>query len=463
MGRISITRRLTLLFSLASTLVLLALGLVIAGSVEKHFEEQDLEVLQDKMEQTRNALLRSGSLNGVDQTHGSMDHSIGGHHSLEIVVLGSHQELLFSSATPSFAVSDLLDAARRTPGRPVIWKRADQSYRGLALPVTSGIDGGNSMVVAVAMDMLHHESFMRSFQWTLWLFMAGASLLTGLLGWTVVKHGLAPLRTMRDQTRVVTAQRLSHRLLVESLPTELCELAQSLNEMLERLEEAFMRLSGFSSDIAHELRTPVSNLMTETQVALSRARTAEAYRGILESNAEEFERMARMISDMLLLAKSENDLFVPHRQRVRLSTEVLALFDYYDAVADEKELRLTLEGDGDVHADQLMLRRGLGNLLSNAIRHARRNSTVSFVITDLAEVIDISVTNTGDTIAPEFLDRIFDRFFRIDPSRQRSSEGTGLGLAITRSIIVAHGGTIAAQSSVEKTVFTIRLPKITKM
>ena len=118
--------------------------------------------------------------------------------------------------------------------------------------------------------------------------------------------------------------------------------------MLARLEEAFVRLSSFSSDIAHELRTPVSNLMTQTQVALSRARSADDYRGILESNAEEFEHMARMISDMLLLAKADNGLWCCRTARPsHLANEVRALFDYYDAVADEKGF-LVLEGEADV-------------------------------------------------------------------------------------------------------------------
>ena len=147
----------------------------------------------------------------------------------------------------------------------------------------------------------------------------------------------------------------------------------------DRLEEAFLRLSDFSSDIAHELRTPVSNLMTQTQVALSRARNADDYRSILESNAEEFEHMARMISDMLLLAKAENGLVVPHRETLQLGAEVRALFDYYDAVAEEKGITLMLEGDAEISADRLMLRRALGNLLSNAVRHATPGSSVRAV------------------------------------------------------------------------------------
>ena len=271
-------------------------------------------------------------------------------------------------------------------------------------------------------------------------------------------HAIIEVRLFNTFALGITAQQLSYRLAVQSVPLELAELAQSLNDMLARLEEAFRRLSDFSSDIAHELRTPVSNLMTQTQVALSRSRSADEYRSILESNAEEFERMARMISDMLLLAKAENGLVVPTRETVHLAAEVQALFDFYEALADEKGLQLSLEGDGSISADRLMLRRALGNLLSNAVRHAAVNSKLRVTVTSGPDAVSIAVENTGDGIAPENLGRIFDRFFRVDPSRQRSSEGTGLGLAITRSIVLAHGGAISAKSTGALTTFTIQLP-----
>ncbi|MBT9508674.1 heavy metal sensor histidine kinase [Rhodoferax sp.] len=458
-GRTSITRRLTLLFIIASSAVLLALGFVIASSVEQHFEDLDMEVLVGKMELTRHALAMLKSqddLNGLSQ---QLDHSLIGHHGLEVMVIGANHAVIFATPNANFAPGLVAASATQTPHRPMLWTLGEQTYRGIAAELPTGINGGKKVVVAVATDIAHHQAFMHSFLQTLWIFVAGAAALTGVLGWAAARRGLAPLRAMREQTQTVTAQQLSYRLAVESAPVELAELAQSLNEMLARLEEAFHRLSDFSSDIAHELRTPVSNLMTQTQVALSRPREADAYRGILESNAEEFERMARMISDMLLLAKAEYGLVVPSRETVHLATEVRALFDYYDAVAEDKGLRLTLEGDGEASADRLMLRRALSNLLSNAVRHSAFKTTLRVNINTGLDAISIAMENTGDAIPQAYLERIFDRFFRVDPSRQRSSEGTGLGLAITKSIIVAHGGTISVASTEGVTTFTIRLPR----
>jgi len=454
-----LTWRLTLLFVLAASTVLIGLGMVIATAVERHFQEQDMEVLAGKMALTRHTLELLTTVDDLPHVALMLDNALIGHHGLELLVLTPRREVLYATAGAGFTPQRVIDSARLQPNRPTTWTLGQQTYRGIATELPTGVAALSPLTVAVATDIAHHQAFMRDFQRTLWGFVAVAAALTGLLGWVAARRGLAPLRAMREQAQVVTAQQLSRRLAVTAVPAELAELAHSLNDMLARLEEAFARLSSFSSDIAHELRTPVSNLMTQTQVALSRARSADDYRGILESNAEEFERLARMISDMLLLAKADNGLVLPNRETVHLASEVRALFDYYEAVAEEKGLQLVLEGEADVSADRLMLRRALGNLLSNAVRHAAPHSSVRVRIDASPDTVRVTTENTGEAIRPEHLERIFDRFFRVDPSRQRSSEGTGLGLAITRSIVLAHGGSISASSEAGVTRFCIALPR----
>lgn len=462
-SRTSLTQRLTLMFVSAASSVLLALGFVIAASVEQHFEELDMEVLSGKMELIRQAFLAVTSHEGLTQFAHQLAQSLVGHQGLEVMVIDADHSVVFATGNANFSPEVVINQATWTPGRSGLWLQGSQTYRGLAAQIpTATLDSNGvpvNVYVAVATDIAQHTAYLSAFLKTLWLFVAAAVALTGVLGWAAVRRGLMPLRTMREQAQVVTAQQLSHRLQVQHLPVELAELGQSLNDMLGRLDEAFTRLSDFSSDIAHELRTPVSNLMTQTQVVLSRPRDAAEYRSVLESNAEELERMARMISDMLLLAKAENGLVVPSRENVDLAKEVRVLFDYYEAVADEKNLQLSLDAEGAVPllADRLMLRRALGNLLSNAIRHANPDSCVRVTLGQTSDALTVTVENVGDTIAPEFLERIFDRFFRVDSARQHG-DGTGLGLAIAKSIIVGHGGTISASSSGAVTKFTIKLP-----
>lgn len=463
LSNLSLTQRLTLLFMLTSTAVLLGLGFFIARSIEKHFEDLDMEALTGKLVLVQHSLLSVGSGADLAQLPAQLDRLMIGHSGLELMVLDAQQTVLYATGQVNFAPALVQASASEQPYRPVLWRQGEQTFRAIVTWFDTGVaqseTGRQRLLVALASNTANHQIYLQSILRTLWSFVGVAALLTTLLGYGAVRQSLAPLRAMREKARVITAQQLGHRLPVDSVPHELARLAQSLNDMLARLEEAFTRLSDFSSDIAHELRTPVSNLMTQTQVALSRARSADDYRNVLESNAEEFERVSRMISDMLLLAKADNGLVVPNREPVDLASDVQALFDFYEALADEKGLRLQRVGSASVHADRLMLRRAVANLLSNAIRYATPGSVVQVSLDESAEQVCIAVQNAGETIAPELLERIFDRFFRIDPARQRSSEGTGLGLAITRSIVVAHGGSIAATSVNGLTTLTICLPR----
>jgi two-component system heavy metal sensor histidine kinase CusS len=228
---------------------------------------------------------------------------------------------------------------------------------------------------------------------------------------------------------------------------------------LSRLEDSFRRLSEFSSDLAHELRTPIANMMTQTQVALSRARPADEYREVLYSISEEFDRLARMISDMLFLAKADNGQIVPRSAAVDLANEVRELFEFYDALAEDRGVGMALIGEGTVGGERLMIRRAISNLLSNAINHTPRGGRINVRIEEAdGGKVRLAVENTGDGIAAEHLPRLFDRFYRIDPSRHRSTEGAGLGLAITKSIARAHRGTVNAYSADGLTRIEILFP-----
>jgi two-component system heavy metal sensor histidine kinase CusS len=459
-GRKSITFRLTLLFASASTAVLLLLGLLIGNSVEHHFEEQDMEVLSGKMELTRHALEKVHSQSDLDALSQQLDDSLVGHHGLAVVVVAPSGQTLFVTSGAEFPQALLAQPSSMSISRPIVWKTRDGvPLRGISEMVQTGIKDSKPAVVAVATDISHHEHFMSSFRTTLWSVVVLAALITGLLGWMAVRRGLAPLHAIKQEAAAITANRLHSRLPTESIPVELMDLAETLNQMLARLEDSFRRLSDFSSDIAHELRTPVSNLLTQTQVMLSRARTIDEYQDVLASNAEELERMAKMIADMLFLAKADNDLVVPNLEAADLRAEAEGLASFYEAVAEENSVTLTVDGNATVRGDRLMLRRAMGNLLSNAFGHTPRGGYIRVRIGMTGDrMATIQVENSGETIPPEHLPRLFDRFYRTDPSRKRLADGVGLGLAITRSIIQAHGGLVSAQSVDGITVFTLRIP-----
>ena len=458
----SITFRLTLFFSTASTAVLLVVGYLIGTLVERHFEEIDLNDLNGKLELVRHTLVKAHAPSDMEIVPQRLSDALVGHHGLSVAVLGPDRKMLFTTPDAVFPAS-LLESPMRadSSGRAKLltWEKDGQAYRGIAAAAVTGVAGQLPATVVVAVNIEHHQMFMEAFQKSLWLAIAASIALTALLGWIAARRGLAPVREMADVARGISAHRLGERLPPESVPAELADLAIAFNGMLARLEDSFRRLSDFSSDLAHELRTPISNLMTQTQVAISKARSADQYREVLYSNLEEYERLARMIADMLFLAKADNGLIVPSSETVDLAAEARELFGFYEAFAEEQGVSLVLAGAGFVQGDRLMIRRALSNLLSNAIRHTRRDGSVKLRIDqDKSGAVELSVENPGEVIEPEHLPRLFDRFYRVDPSRQKASEGAGLGLAITKSIVEAHKATIRAYSSNGTTRFAVTFP-----
>ncbi len=458
-GGASLTVRLTVLFAAASTAVLLLLGYLIASSVEQHFEEQDMGLLGGKLELVEHVLQQARSGDELGSLPARLADSLVGHHSLEVLVMAPDGNVLFASKGARFP-QRLLRAATSTVSGGEVWTTSPgHSVRGIAKLAATGIPGSGPATIAIATDIGHHEHFMVAFQRTLWSVATLGAILTGLLGWGAARRGLAPLRAMGREVGAITARRLDARLSADAVPAELAELAETLNGMLARLEESFKRLSNFSSDLAHELRTPVSNLLTQTQVTLSKSRTVGEYRDILASNAEEFERLARIVSDMLFLAKSENDLIVPNREPVGLADEVKSVLEFYEALAEERGITVALFGQGSISGDRLMIRRAINNLVSNAVRHTAPGGAITVRILERHTLgIELQVENEGEAIAAAHLPRLFDRFYRVDSARQRQSEGAGLGLAITRSIVRAHGGEAAVYSGNGRSTFCLRFP-----
>lgn len=458
LARLTLTVRLTVFYTLVSAVVLSGLGVLMALATYRHFIDLDRIYLQDKAQliqkfitETPQAQLLVSRLDELRESH----------HDLHLQLRRGDGEIVYGGEDISFP--DGLAASETSTTTPFDWRDGTRQLRGISLeldgPTAPGslVKEGQKMRLLVALDTLHHTHFMADLLQTLVLYLLAATLLSGMLGWWAARSGLAPLRIMKERAMVVTAHKLDQRMPVDAVPVEMADLAQSLNTMLERLETDFSRLLEFSGDLAHELRTPISNLLTQTQVSLAQQRDAAAYREILASNAEEFQRLARMVSDMLFLAKAENGLALPHREAISLEREVQALFDFYDAVADEKGVHLRLSGRANVAGDRLMIRRAISNLLSNAVRHAPAGSAVEVTIAQDEGVTALCVSNAGAPIDVAQLPRLFDRFYRVDKSRAHpESDGTGLGLSITRAIMVAHGGTASVSSGNGRITFCLR-------
>ena len=454
--QVSLVLRLTVYFALVSGVVLLGLGWLIARAIEAHFVDLDRDTLLSKIHLVHGVVGQQSAVVLDERLRHVLPASFSGHHDLYARVIGPDGRVIFDPPGLAFPAGmgfpDLGDETM------FAWEDGSRHFRGMAVSLPIG-DGEQTLRLAVAINTEHHDVFMDEFRVTLAGYVILAAVLSGFFGWLAARRGLRPLRAMRSRAAAVTASRLDQRMPVEAVPAEMAELARELNAMLARLEEAFRRLSEFSSDLAHELRTPISNLLTQTEVSLSLPRKASDYQDILASNAEELQRLARMVADMLFLAKAENGLVLPSREAVDLATEVQALFDYYEALADERGVALRRDGEGTVTGDRLMIRRAINNLLSNALRYTRRGEAIAVSVRSAGGVIEVAVENPGEAIPADRLPHLFDRFFRADRSRyHRDSEGAGLGLAITRAIVAAHGGSVAASSASGRNRFTLSFP-----
>ncbi|WP_248730738.1 heavy metal sensor histidine kinase [Pseudomonas sp. MWU13-2517] len=446
--RLSLTSRLALLFAACTAVVSLLAGVLFNRASEAHFIELDQQQLDSKLLALRATLQGVDSLQSFAQREAQLRAELLLQQDLTLRITSAGQRWLDNA--PSVTLPE-------APGLHSV-QHAGTEYRVYNALLSAGQP--DSPQVTLILDITHHQHFLQRMQHLIWLTVGLSALATALLGAWAARSGLRPLRRMGEVAASVSAHSLTQRLPQEQMPVELAELAQSFNAMLGRLDDAFQRLSAFSADIAHELRTPLSNLLTQTQVILTQPRPLEDYREALHSNLEELQWMAQLVNDMLYLAKADNGLLIPRREALALEEEVEALLEFFALLAEDAHVSLVREGTAHTAGDRGMLRRALSNLLDNALRFTPAGGEVRVRLTESTRGVTLTVENTGEGIAAVVLPRLFDRFYRADPARREgSSEHAGLGLAITQSIVKAHGGRIYCESGAGWTRFVIELPK----
>lgn len=454
---ISITARISLLFSLLAASLLVVAGTLLGYAVHQKFIKEDTLELNGKIEVVRNILAtthrKPEDRDEVSQRLKDIEY---GHPGI-IISVRTPDGVLFSAGNPD-AAARLLQDSGPSDATPTIRKYGSRVYRYISIRISHGA-GRAAAKAVIALDITDDQNFLSEFQHYLILSVVVMTALLGWLGWIVVRHGLGPLRQVSDLVGAISSTQLDRPLDDMGVPRELKGLVASFDVMRARLHESFRQLSDFSSDIAHELRTPIHNLLIQTQVTLAGDENLPAYRSVLQANEEEYQRLSRMISDMLFLAKADNKLLSLHKEHVDLASELSALFEFYEAMASERGIRFDLRGDAIVFADRLMIQRALSNLVSNALRFTPDHLTIRAVIHSDQESVRIDLSNPGPPIPADLQEKIFERLYRIDPSRREGhTDNVGLGLAITRSIVEMHGGKIGVESEDGWVTFTISLP-----
>lgn len=355
-------------------------------------------------------------------------------------------------------------AAPDVPGEGANYESdAGRSFRVLAVRV--GPPGRPPWVVQAAMDRSGELELLAEYRKNLWVVLAAALAVSGVVGYRIARRGLRPVRVVTDTARRIDPANLGERIDPTGLPAELVALADTFNLMLDRLEGSFVRLARFSADIAHELRTPVNNLRGEVEVALGKPRSPDEYRDVLASNLEECGRLARLIESLLFLARAENPQVQLVRDRVEVGRELGTVCDYYEAVAGEKGVKLAVAVAGPVPADvnRTLFQRAVGNLVENAVAHTPTGGTVTLSARpdDTSAVVEVADTGTG--IPAAHLPHVFDRFYRADPARTSTAGNVGLGLSIVKSVVELHAGTVEITSGGGGTRVTMTFPrKMTK-
>ena len=336
---------------------------------------------------------------------------------------------------------------------------APYPVRVLTMPVTEA--GRVVRLVQVGMSLEVASNTRRRFLLTMAAVFPIGLLLAGGGGWLLARRALRPVDRMAETARRISAEHLAARLEDGGANDELSRLAQTLNEMLGRLDTSFRQIRQFSADASHELQTPLTILKGEIEVALRMPRTPEEYQRILKSALEEIDRVARLVEGLLLLARADAGVLRMDLQPVDLAQLVEDVYGQAKVLADRRKITLLLGvmEPLSIRGDYERLRQVLLNLVDNGIKYTPSGGRVTLSLQRDGEWASLRVTDTGIGLSPGDQEKIFERFYRSAEDRSRGEGGAGLGLCIALSIAEAHGGKIQVESTPGLgSTFTVLLP-----
>lgn len=438
------------MFALVSALLLGSIGFYLYQSLQREIAWRDDQALLGRLERMQALINDSVSVEQLRNRPKLYENMLGNRDNLLWILDDTGQVLIEINPVsmrlptlPAAAQAQLGDGDSSVPVR-LAWEHVTQGGRGLTL---------------IAGKLLsEREQMLAAYRLKLWLALSVGALLAFVLGGWVSRRGLQPVRRLAQRAAAIDVQHLHLRLDEFNELSELQVLSHALNQMLARLEDGFAQLSRFSEDLAHEMRTPLSNLMGHTQQSLRHSRSIEDYQNLLVSNQEEYERLARMIDSMLFLARTEQPQASVQDELINLHELVEQLCEYFEGVAQERDVTLINQAHGELRADPALIRRALANLVANALRYGSPAAEVIIRSVVREGGVEVSVHNQGPPIAAEHLPRLFERFYRCDPSRNQPDDSGGLGLAIVHSIMQLHGGRVTVDSSSSGTSFRLEFP-----
>jgi len=380
-----------------------------------------------------------------------------GHEDLHLGVKDADDGRLIFVSSPLAEASMERIEGTRSNSEPVLWNFKASSPVA-SYVVVSATEDGEALTAVISLDRSRDHRLLREFVWgSAFAYTVFWALLLIGSSW-IARAELAPLARFSDMAIQIGSGALDHRVDIRGLPEDLTALGLKFNAMLDRIEDGMRGMANFSADLAHELRTPIGILLGRTQLALSRPRSEGELRRVLEENVMELERLSQMVSDMLFIAQGEEATTAIGMTHVDLRDVADGVVEFLASVADTRTVTVRVLGAASIVAHQLLVQRAIFNLLSNAIRHADPGTAVQVVLGRTSVGAHIEVVNRGAPIPERHLDRIFERFYRMDESRARDAGGSGLGLAIVATIAKLHAGRVTVQCRGEReTCFRLEL------
>nr|WP_064494940.1 heavy metal sensor histidine kinase [Pseudomonas chengduensis] len=439
--KVSIARRLALMFALAAILITSTSAVLLRCSLKQSLDEQMHNEL----------ILRHSVLDPLLSKYESPEDWVGVHQKLDTLTPSDERVLYWvlsddSNYSYGGAMPDGQARSQQPDGFSVMDMPDHHCPMVLLTKTIPAMGSRPELRFIVGLDSTPFMGTLGNFTRALIFTSALGIALAALLGYWVSRLGLRPVRRLSNQANSLPPGDSKQRLETEALPSELQELAVSFNGALARQEAAWCQLEGFNANVAHELRTPLTNLIGQTQVALVHDRDLNELQDLLQSNLEELERMGAIVNDMLFLAGAESGQRATELSDVSLYEEASKTVEYLEPVLFDKHLNVVIEGDMRARIDRRLFHRSLANLLQNAARYADPGSTITVSLVSNGMQAEVSVSNVGEPIDSEHLERLFERFYRADAARARSDAHHGLGLSIVRAVASMHGGRVFARS-----------------
>lgn len=455
-----LSTRLGITVGFMGVIVVLTIVVFTYLEISRQLDIRARDGLNEKLRQVEHGLLENYDSRAeiTSLPHKLSDHIIG--HDYLALVISAPQ----SSAMPLLSLGN--EEALRPPSS--ITRDTDgygqymssSGFAILSIVKNLKLKNGQYVTATLSLERKNDALLLRSYIRSATLSLPLILILVGGCGWWLVRRGLSPLHAFSTIAARISAHDLDHRIDLATLPGELKNAAHAINFMLDRLDQDIQKILKFSDDLAHELRSPLNNLMGKVQVTLSRERSRETYIEVMESCLEELDRMSQVISQMLFLVSANHPSMSLPFTSIDLREEAIKVADLFSAPAEDKHIALEIEGNARINGDRLMIQRAVSNLLSNAIRHSPLRGVVTLTLSENTDHAMIAVRNSGEGIAAEHLAFLFDRFYRVHSSRSRQYGGTGLGLAIVKTIMNMHGGKVTVTSDPgNSTVFTLFFPK----